>query len=378
MALFDAQRGSECLMTPDVTPSPTSINQPASLAGHLSPQEMNGDQLHQWEIDGKAIPRPESLDADADSSSAEPAAQVASTEALSSPNSELGKPEKRKGKGLDARAQELLADRARERERAERAERTADDYRQRLEALEKPKQDARQDSSPAVDQPTDADYKRYRAMPGAPKASEFEDLDDYAAAMGYFIANHVAKDSFGRLFDERTQQSEAQYEQERRFESMAHGAADLMDAEKASDPEIIDRIDPRWKALPALTMLPPGQAPTPAQFIKDRAIFHSRHPLKVSEALTREDSAELRRLARLSPDLIIREVAYLDASFSGSHDEVGGSMPSVHVSRAPAPSQTLGRKAAGAVDPLKKAIAENDYLSFERIENERAVARKKR
>ncbi len=151
-----------------------------------------------------------------------------------------------------------------------------------------------------------------------------------------------------------------------------------MDAEKAADPEIIERIDPRWKALPPVASLPPGQVPSPAQFVKDRAVFHSRHPLKVSEALTRDDSAELRRIVRLSPDQIIREIAYLDASFPASQDEAGGTLPSPHVSKAPAPSQTLGRKAAAAVDPLKKAIAEGDYLAFERLENERAVARNKR
>lgn len=364
-------------IAPMTEPTVTSISQPASLAGHLAPQEMTSEQLRQWESDGKPIARePSSADTSADPAPAQPVEQVASTDASSSAASEPAKPEKRKGKGLEARKTAIDADIQDLNERL----RIRAELRKQLDATEpKPKADATPDSSPTTaDQPTEAEYKRYRSMPGAPKASEFEDLDDYAAAMGYFISSHVAKENFGKLFDERTQQSDAQFEQERRFESLATSAADLMDAERAADPEIINRIDPRWKALPPMSALPPGQAPTPAQFVKDRAVFHSRNPLKVSEALTREDSAELKRLVRLSPDQIIREIAYLDASFPASQDEAEGSAPSPHVSKAPAPSQTLGRKAAAAVDPLKKAIAENDYLSFERIENERTVARKKR
>ncbi len=116
-----------------------------------------------------------------------------------------------------------------------------------------------------------------------------------------------------------------------------------------------------------------------AHFIKEYATFNCKHTLKVSEWLASKEnrSAELSRLVRLGaergPDAVIRELILKDASFDTDADETSqesaGERPHPRVSKAPAPAPTLGKKAAAGVDPLKKAIAENDFETFNALES---------
>jgi hypothetical protein len=111
------------------------------------------------------------LDAATESSPVPPEDQAASTDASSSPASEPGKPHKG---NAETRVKELLAERARERERAERAERRLAE----LEAKAQPADAKPAESSPAAAPDTFPTYDAY--LTTHPDASYEQYLDERA------------------------------------------------------------------------------------------------------------------------------------------------------------------------------------------------------
>ena len=360
----------------------TPIEKPAQPA-HLSLQEMSVDQVRQWEKTGDMIPREpvaekSKAEIDAEAAAAKPVDQAASRDAKPAvPDTATVETKKGPGqkKSAKERAGEVDADIAELNSRLKiRAE-----LKRELDALDrKPKQDAKgEPSSPAKAAATDPAWKKYLTMPGAPKAKDFDGenaLDEYAAAMGSFIAEQIADEKFGKLWDERTKASTQAADEDQAFGELVTHAVTRAEAEAEADPEILDRIDDRWKGLNPSNRLG-DQRLSPAHFVKDRVMFHSNHPLKLSELLTKDNSKELARIARLSPDAIIREVAYLDASFGALSTETETDPPSP-VSKAAPPPATLGRKAAAAVDEESDALNSGDFTKWNAIQDKKVLAKR--
>ena len=144
---------------------------------------MTSEQRSQWEMTGD-LPDP----TPADSSSAKPAAQAASTDARTeAPVSETGKPAEKNGHrgNAETRVQELLAADRRNREENARLQ-------ERLAALERgaSKPDERPGSSPDK-APTQAEWKRIMAQPDAPKEADFDSFAEFTAAASYYVTNSV-------------------------------------------------------------------------------------------------------------------------------------------------------------------------------------------
>ncbi len=366
----------------------TNTPAPGSLPAHLSPQEMTHEQLKDWEATGNAPARDAAdddtpADQPAEAAAATPVDRAASTDANTSAASETAKPHKQKAPGQKLSAKERAAQIDAENAGLQEKLKLRKALREELAGLDvKPKQDEKPKRDPstaaeAIDA-KEPEWKKYRAMPDAPKAKDYQDLEDFSAAMGHFIATKIAKEQFDGMFDARTAEERKAMERDGEFSALVDETEARVTAELQSDPEILNRIPDRWKALNPSDRRMPGEELTPAHFVKDRVTFHSKNTLKLSEKLCADDFTELNRIARLSPDKIIYELAVMDASFNsadGDDDTTDETPRSNRVSKAPAPPSTLGRKPASGVDPLKAAIKDNDYLAFEREENAREVAR---
>lgn len=360
------------------------------------------EQVSHWEGTGElpgdakdapAIEGTEKADTPAEAAAAEPAEQAASRDAKTEVAPEAAKPEKSKKqpgqkKSAKERADEINAEAAaEERELAAALERRARARAARREAEREEPSPKAEKGAEAAAATTEPAWKRYRNHPDAPKIKDFEDLDDWGAAMSAFSGEHIAKEQFQILYDQRSREERASMSAESRFVEQLREADTRVTAELQADPEILERIDDRWKALNPSDRLAAGETASWAHFIKDHVTFHCQHTLKLSEWLASRESqsAELRRLVKLGvdrgPQAVIRELVIKDASFdqeSETTQDPAGARPHPRVSKAPAPAPTLGKKAAAGVDPLKKAIDENDFDTFNELESKREMAGRRR
>ena len=84
--------------------------------------------------------------------------------------------------------------------------------------------------------------------------------------------------------------------------------------------------------------------------------------------------AEAERIARLAPIQALRELGKLESQFSPTHASARAQPAAKTVTTAPAPPTTLAARTADPADPVAAAVARGDYSTFERAENERALA----
>lgn len=362
------------------TPAPATSDKPV-----LSPAEMNDSQLNEFFSKGtrfeKDAPADASADQSADAAPAEHAEHVESTDSSPAAASETATQDKpKKGKGLKSRVEQLdqenegLSQRlsAALRRRRELHEQLGDAER---EPTSKPKQDAKTDPSPtATDKPAEANWKRFRDLPGAPKIGDFtgEDaLEDFVDAKAAFIAQHLAKEQFSTMFDERQQQSAAQSQQEREFLEVANAAEERAKADEARNPQWKEQLDPALAAIPPLRALPPGAKPNALNFIKDQVMFESDHPVSLMVFLSSDEGKQWAAgLTKMPPQRIVREIAIKDAAFGSQDDEE--TTPSL-VSKAPPPGEHLGRKATKPVDRLKAAQESGNVEDWIEQRNRSAV-----
>lgn len=284
-------------------------------------------------------------------------------------------------------------------ERAEEIEREADAENVRLQAaLERRRKtrEAREEAereepgkraekvaeaaaAPGTKEAREAARKKFSAMPDAPKSKDYADLDDWATDLNIFIGEKIAEEKFGTLYDARTKADRADQERGAAWQRAATEGFERASKELDADPELVNHIDPRLEALAPIHMTPPEKI-TPAHYVKDRVMLKTHNPLNLLAWLSDNDSAELRRIARLPPDQVVAELAYKDAEFDrltteADPEPAAGARAHARISKAPAPSRTLGKKPAQGVDPLKQAIAENDFDTFNAIESGAAAGR---
>lgn len=344
--------------SPLLAPDQTTVTVPADTGGAktldppaVSINEMSKPERETFLKDG-TVPS-KKPDAAAASSPAAPDAQAAETAALPEPASEPGKPTKKARNSEERRVEELLTERQRERQRADRAERDADDLRKRLDALEQAKPDATRDpSTPPAHESAKDRYKRLAKHPDAPKAADFEDLDEYAAVMAGFVNDQVGQERIDAALSKRDATQGQQAQQMRDLEAVATKSADRIDAERAKDPSLVEKIHQGFRDLPPARLLPSGTAAGPHHFAKDVIMFESEHPLALSAFYSGSEAgmAEWQRLMSLSAGEIQREIAYRDVSFRSTSAPVAKPF-----TNTPAPPPSLGHKPGAVVDKAKAA-----------------------
>lgn len=244
--------------------------------------------------------------------------------------------------------------------------RTRSEVKRQLDALEtKPRPDAKEGSSPdGKATPEQNAYDRYAQDPAAPDPEDFSDLRQWGAAMSAFVAEKVAEEKFGQLFDARAQESAAASQQQHELTEAAEVAEQRITADEAVVPDWREKMDPRFAAIPPSRLLPNGAKDSPQSFAKDQIMFESEHPAQL--AVFYSDEANMAKLMRMSngrptatPQSIMRDIAYQDASFRspGSRAGAQAAAPAAKTfTKTPNPPTNLGRRPGTAGDPVEKVI----------------------
>jgi hypothetical protein len=310
-------------------------------------------------------PQP-SADQPADAAPAKAVDSAPSTDVDAKPASEPGDPAKPKSKGVKARTEELDADIAALNERL----RIRKEIQRELDATDRarPKQDAKPDSSPAVDKKAEA--ARFRAMPDAPKLEEFDSYDDWAIEMASFVADKKLE-----AREARSQQESRARHDEQRFTQKAHKASERFNSYLEKNPAAKERISPELLAIVPISQLKPGERIGAENFIAEQ-IFESDFTGELADHFSTDAGfQDFQRLMRLSPDGILKAIGKLEAKFDGGTAPSSTKSPKT-ISTAPDPAETFGRRPAAPADALEAALLSGDPTAYQDEANRRDWARK--
>jgi transcription elongation GreA/GreB family factor len=207
------------------------------------------------------------------------------------------------------------------------AERRADKAEARLEVLAPPA-----DSPQAAPQP---DWARFKALPAAPKADQFENYDDYTAALATFVTDARQHEHETRRHEYLQAQSQEQAHEAHAAqwqERLAQARVDTPDLDATLDPTVPMSLPMQYLAM---------ESPVGIQILQ----YLSAHP------------DESQRMSTLHPAEVYRSMGKLEERLSAASRPSG---PARSVSHAKPPIQPLG-SSPHAPD----ASAVTDDLSFE-------------
>jgi hypothetical protein len=305
---------------------------------------------HSWRMTG-TIPDPAPT---ADSPPAEPAAQVASTDASPSPASAAGTPSKGESRKeqLAVEIQDLLAKRH--------------TVRDEWTAFEQWKQSQAKTDVPPV--PSTGP----KAASGPPLFPEFPAW-----------AEHNPEGTYEQYFDERNdfraeqryqqQQAQAQAERERTERAARGKAFETRYAEAiTADPTFAASLSPQVAGLVPIDALPKGQQIAALNVIGQEILISPIAPLLMRHLSAHpEEFAELASLP--TPDAITRRIGKLEARLETGPSSV--ERPVKTVTDAPAPPPTLGRRAAIPADAVADALVRDDFRAYRDSKNAQESAR---
>jgi hypothetical protein len=307
-------------------------------------------------------------DQSADPAPAEPAEQAASTDAHHEGDSEPPKPAKEKGDALRARNSDLQAEIERNAELLRlRAE-------QRKQLREVPaeipqKTDARPASSPAADL-TKAEYTRYREMPDAPKIGDFQEIEDYTAAMALFIGRHEADATFDRKFSEISKQATDHQERLRDVNARVIKADAAYKAYLEKTPDAETKINPHLVEIIPASLLPDPREAKPHNVLAD-FVMDSGCPGQLHEYFSTPEGTKhwqsLLQTAHRNPRAVAFDIGKLAARF----DAVPVAPSPKTISTAPEPVETLGKRPAAPTDDAQASLAAGDFEGYSRAMNAR-------
>lgn len=244
-----------------------------------------------------------------------------------------------------------------------------------------------QSQTPAPDAPPAVpEYKRFSAMPDAPKLEQFDSLDDFGAAMALFIADKRHEERQGA--DQR-RQSDAQRddylkERDTHFRERLGAAA-------AADPDFINKIPPALLTAKPLSALTPAErARATFANVAAEVAFHSDNPEILLPYLHAHQDETL-KVAALPPAFWQAALARLDGRLSAAAAPAASlesaitpeppapallAQPST-ISAAPPPPPAF-KKTGTASDPKASALARNDFVTFDKLEMQEKLAQRAR
>jgi hypothetical protein len=212
--------------------------------------------------------------------------------------------------------------------------------------------------------PAEPEWKRFAAMPDAPKLADFESVEDHTAAMSYFIATTIQQET-------QTAAQRDQFETQRqRFltERSDKYTANLQAAADA-DPEFLNKIPPAVATARPLSGLAHGERATFAN-VAAEAAFRSEHP-DVLLTYLHAHQDEVVTIASLPPSEWLPSLIHLDGRLSGSPTPAAPAAPAPAasalpspISAAPPPPPTIQR-AGSSADPKQVALENGDYASMQ-------------
>lgn len=223
------------------------------------------------------------------------------------------------------------------------------------------------------------EWKRYMAMPDAPKLAEFDSVEEHAIAAALFI--NETRDR------ERSADASARHTDEQRAKFLTeHGQqyGDRLQKAKEADPDIASKIAPPLLQARPLSALAPTDARTFANCVAETALFsedpaglyvyltaHPEEATKIASAQTEQQA--LHALARLDGRLTAGRVPATPAAVPSPAAETVA-RPST-ITAAPPPVQTPA-KTGVSTDPKASALARDDFAAFDRIDQQERAARR--
>jgi len=191
------------------------------------------------------------------------------------------------------------------------AERRADAAEAQVAVLSKPA--AREEPVAAT-----PDWARYKSMAASPKADQFENYDDYTAALATFVTDarqHDYETRRQQYYQEQTQHESQAAHAAQWQERLAKARAETPDLDETFDPDVPMSLPMQYLAM---------ESPKGIEILQ----WLSAHP---------DDS---QRLSTLHPVEVYREMGKLEERLSAASAPLGG--PARVISHAKPPIQPLG------------------------------------
>jgi hypothetical protein len=345
----------------------TAVSSPADTSQIL--EQLSPKDLAHWRMTGDlptSAPVREDVatSTDAASTPASPAEPDTSTDvkdpAASEPaTSQTTKPKK----NADTRIPELLSDRAREKDRADRLEAENRELRAKLPS----------ETPPAESSPAPAAARPLAEFVNSPDLDQ-PLLDEDAFFARYSTAKIVDFNRyvFNHLQGVKTAQERQHGEVRGRYEAFGKRWAAAVDA----DPTFPDRLAPAVRQLETLDAAIAAGKPVTGRHLVAQEIYESPRVTDLLEHFSAHGD-ELEALARQSPMVIARAIGRLEARFETTAAQPEPTVPPKRgVSSAPTPTTDLGRRPATNADPVKSALADDDYGRYVEEMNRRDAARR--
>ena len=335
-------------MTNDAQPAESSPAPSTSKPFDL--ETMSQEERTNWRLTGD-VPKDTPAETEtpasspADSTPAEPAEQAASTDASSTAASEPATPANPK---TEARFKEILAERTRERDRADKAERE-------LQALRA------QQTKSDVPAPSPASAKEFPDYDSWSQAHPEQGYDDFLLDKFQHVQTQqkaieqqvAAQEAFTRTAQERVTAFTGRYREA-----------------LSADATLPTRIDPRLYDLKTVDACLQAGEPVTALNAVAQEIVESPQAVKLLVHLS-EHPDTLASLASLSPAAVIRAMARLESQL-----DTPAIPPPKTISSAPALTTTLGTRPAVPGDPISSSVRSGDFDAYRKAMNKREMASK--
>lgn len=222
------------------------------------------------------------------------------------------------------------------------------------------------------------EYKRYMAMPDAPKLADFESVEEHAFAATLFINRTVYAEQQADARSRQHDETRAKFLNDRGQEY-----GDRLRQAAEADPAVRTKIDPAIMAARPISGLAAGDVPTFANAIAETGLF-SPNPAALYVYLT-EHREDAERIAALpTQEHCLRALAQLDGQLNPRPSAVAAptepspaaraAVPST-ITAAPSPVHTV-TKAGSSADPKAAALARGDFDTFNKLELAKETARR--
>lgn len=210
------------------------------------------------------------------------------------------------------------------------------------------------------------EYKRYAAMPDAPKVAEFDSLDEHAAAMALFISD--------KRHEERVEAEKVKTTHEGRVKALV--ARDDAYRERVApkgDTSFVESLSAPVKALRPVESLKQGEPVTALNFLTTK-IVESEHAKALLQHFS-DNPKDLDRFSQLTtPDAVVFEFGRLVGSLDAPKDTTVP-RPKL-VSDASPPVTQFGARNAAPSDPVINAVKKRDFRAFRAAQRAREQAKR--
>lgn len=236
--------------------------------------------------------------------------------------------------------------------------------------------------APAPVEKPEAAYKRYLAMPDAPKLGDFDSLEEHSAALALFIADTRAEERQAAAAVKADTDSLTEAQRTR-----ADSFATRIKEAVTNDAAFWEGIRPEVQDIRPFNALKPGEAAGPSNVVAEELLSSP-----VAPALMRKlsEPGQIERLLGVPPEIaalprgqqpaahtrwIVREIGKLEALIA-----TPAPAPVVapkQITDAPAPEFRLGSKPAVPGDPAADALKRHDTAGYLATRRQQDIAKRR-